>query len=77
MPTISRFQLPISTSVSQAGFTFFTIDPGEHVDNRAKSANNGTLLRELAEKLPAEVQPKESGLLGKRVSAMRKSLTPL
>ena len=47
-----------------AGFTFFTIDPGEHVDNRAETADM-SLLRELAQKLPAEVQPKESGLLGR------------
>jgi len=47
-----------------AGFTFFTIDPGEHVDNRAETADLN-LLRELAEKLPAEVGPGASGLLGK------------
>lgn len=46
-----------------AGFTFYTIDPGEHVDNRAETANLGTL-RELAEKLPAEVRIEASGLLG-------------
>lgn len=48
----------------EAGFTFFTIDPGEHVDNRAEIADL-SLLRELAEKLPAEVQSKESCLLGR------------
>jgi len=47
-----------------AGFTFFTIDPGEHVDNRAESADLSTL-RELADKLPVDVQPHKSGLLGK------------
>jgi hypothetical protein len=47
-----------------AGFTFFTIDPGEHVDNRADSADL-SLLRELAGKLPAEIQPGASGLLGR------------
>lgn len=47
-----------------AGFTFFTIDPGDHVDNRAENADL-SLLRELAEKLPADVQLEESGLLGK------------
>lgn len=47
-----------------AGFTFFTIDPGEYVDNQAETADS-SFLRELAEALPAEVQPKVSGLLGK------------
>ena len=47
-----------------AGFTFFTIDPGEHVDNRAESADL-SLLRELADTLPAEVQLEASGLMGK------------
>jgi tagaturonate epimerase len=46
------------------GFTFFTIDPGDHVDNRAENADL-SLLRELAEKLPAEIQPGVSALLGK------------
>ncbi len=48
-----------------AGFTFFTIDPGAHVDNRADAAGIGEL-RELAEKLPAELQPQISGLTGKK-----------
>lgn len=47
-----------------AGFTFFTVDPGEHVDNRAESADLGTL-RELAENLPADIRPRASGLLEK------------
>ncbi len=47
-----------------AGYTFFTIDPGEYVERRAESASLGEL-RELAENLPAELQPKASGLLGK------------
>ena len=47
-----------------AGFSFYTIDPGEHVDNRAETADLN-LLRELAEKLPAEVEPGASGLLDK------------
>ncbi len=49
----------------EAGFTFFTIDPGEHVDIRAETADLSTL-RELAEGLPAEVRPGASGLMGKR-----------
>jgi hypothetical protein len=44
-----------------AGFTFFTIDPGAHVDNRAETASLGEL-REMAAQLPAEVLPKDSGL---------------
>jgi tagaturonate epimerase len=47
-----------------AGYTFFTIDPGAHVDNRAETAGVGEL-RELAESLPANLQPRASGLLGK------------
>lgn len=46
-----------------AGFTFFTIDPGEHVDNRAETADV-SMLRELAAALPAEVRPGASGLQG-------------
>lgn len=45
-----------------AGFTFFTIDPGAHVDDRAAHFDLSGL-RELAALLPAEVQPAESGLL--------------
>ena len=47
-----------------AGFTFFTIDPGAHVDNRAETASLDEL-RELAESLPANIQPRASGLQGK------------
>ncbi len=47
-----------------AGFTFYTIDPGAHVDNRAETAEPSTL-RELAERLPAENRPGPSGLSGK------------
>jgi len=47
-----------------AGFTFFTIDPGAHVDNRAESASLSEL-RELAGKLPADLQPRATGLMSK------------
>ena len=47
-----------------AGYTFITIDPGAHVEKRAESASLGEL-RELAENLPVELQPRASGLLGK------------
>jgi len=38
-----------------AGFTFFTIDPGEHVDNSAETASLSDL-RAAAEKLPSDLQ---------------------
>lgn len=47
------------------GYTFFTIDPGAHVDNRAETASL-TELRELAKSLPLDHRPRTSGLLGKR-----------
>ena len=47
-----------------AGFTFFTIDPGTHVDNRAETASLDEL-RELADSLPAILQLRASGLLGR------------
>jgi hypothetical protein len=48
----------------KAGYTFFTIDPGAHVDNRAGSASLGEL-REFAKSLPAHLQPGATGLLSK------------
>jgi len=47
-----------------AGYTFFTIDPGAHVDNRAETAGLGDL-HELADLLPAEVHPSASSLSGR------------
>lgn len=47
-----------------AGFTFFTIDPGAHVDDRAETAGLGEL-REITVHLPAEIHPSASGLSGK------------
>ena len=47
-----------------AGYTFFTIDPGAHVDNRAEAASLSEL-RELAEQLPADIKPDNSGLLNR------------
>ena len=46
------------------GYTFYTIDPGEHVNNRAETATLSEL-RELAVSLSDEVNVKASGLLGK------------
>ena len=57
----------------QLGYTFFTIDPGEHVDNRAETASLSEL-RELAEALPVEViQPAQPAWLGKIVRPLRAS----
>jgi tagaturonate epimerase len=48
----------------EAGFTFFTLDPGAYVNNAAEAAPPGKLL-EMAASLPAEVQLYRSGLKGK------------
>jgi hypothetical protein len=48
----------------EAGYTFFTIDPGAHVDVRAETASLDTL-RELVGSLPVEMQPRATGLLGR------------
>jgi hypothetical protein len=47
-----------------AGFTFFTIDPGACVDNRAETASLGEL-HKLVKVLPIDLQPRATGLLGK------------
>jgi len=47
-----------------AGYTFFTIDPGEHVDNSAETASLADL-RAAAEKLPSDLRPLTSGLYSK------------
>lgn len=47
-----------------AGYTFFTIDPGAFVDNRAETASLNEL-RELTINLPAKIDPRSSDLLGK------------
>jgi hypothetical protein len=56
------------------GYTFFTIDPGAHVDNRAETASLSEL-RRLAEGLPADIQPGASGLQGKTFHIEDLSLT--
>jgi hypothetical protein len=50
-----------------AGFTFFTIDPGEHVNNTAETATLADL-RQAAAQLPAEQQPAATGLLNSDIS---------
>ena len=46
------------------GYSFFTIDPGDHVDNRAETASLNELCQ-MAEALPSEVIPSASGLAGR------------
>ena len=45
-----------------AGFTFFTVDPGAHVDTLPETASLSEL-RKLAEMLPDYLQPRASGLM--------------
>jgi hypothetical protein len=47
-----------------AGYSFFTIDPGAFVENKAEILSLSQL-QEMAENLPVEVHPRASGLLGK------------
>jgi hypothetical protein len=51
----------------KTGYTFYTIDPGEYVDNRAESADLSTL-KEIAEKLPPEVRATSLDLLNEKYS---------
>jgi len=57
-----------------AGFTFFTVDPGAYVDARAETASPAEL-RELAEKLPADIRPHASSLLHRTFNIEDLSLT--
>jgi hypothetical protein len=56
-----------------AGFTFFTIDPGEFVDGSAETADLSRL-HELAAKLPADAQPRATGLLGSSIDVEGRTL---
>lgn len=49
-------------SCAAAGFTFFTIDPGEHVNNSAETATLADLRNAVAQ-LPPDQQPSATGLL--------------
>ena len=49
-----------------SGYTFFTIDPGNFVNNKAEKASLSEL-QELAQQLPKEIQIKENGLLNKKI----------
>ena len=57
-----------------AGYSFFTIDPGAYVDNRAETADLSAL-RQLAGELPAEIQPCAGGLLGRSFSIEHLQIT--
>ena len=57
-----------------AGYTFYTIDPGAHVNNHAESARLSKL-REFSAALPDEVSVKATGLLGKTFIIEDLSLT--
>jgi len=56
-----------------AGFTFFTIDPGEYVDGSAETADLSGL-RETAGKLPPDAQPRATGLLGRSIDVEGRTL---
>jgi hypothetical protein len=47
-----------------AGYTFYTIDPGEYVNNQAETANLSKL-KSMATDLPDIIKPEASGLSGK------------
>jgi hypothetical protein len=49
-----------------AGFSLFTFDPSEHVDNSSLAAQ-GNLLDAQIKKLPAHLHPEATGLLGQRL----------
>lgn len=51
----------------QAGYTFYTIDPGAYVDNRAETNDLG-LLKELVKVLPVELGIDQTGLLNQTIS---------
>lgn len=58
----------------KAGYSFFTVDPGEFVDNRAENADLKSL-QQYAKDLPTELHMEHSGLLNKIITAEHLSLT--
>ncbi len=56
-----------------AGFTFFTIDPGDHVDNRAEGTDLAGL-KTLAQALPEHMQGNASQLLETTIDLESKSI---
>jgi tagaturonate epimerase len=57
-----------------AGYTLFTVDPGEYVYDRAESVGLGDL-RAMAAGLPSDTQPRYSGLLGRTFDIENLSVT--
>ncbi len=57
-----------------AGFTFYTIDPGAYLDNRAEHAGASDL-QALADALPIDVHPSSSGLLGRKLAMEDHAIT--
>ena len=57
-----------------AGFTFFTIDPGEYVNNSAETMTLADL-RAAVDKLPSDLQPAASGLQSKSFDVEGRSIT--
>jgi tagaturonate epimerase len=58
----------------QAGYTFFTIDPGAYVDNRVETSDL-IQLKELANELPSELSINQSGLLDQSISVEHLQIT--
>ncbi|MBE0685321.1 MAG: hypothetical protein IH585_04915 [Anaerolineaceae bacterium] len=58
----------------KAGYSFFTVDPGDFVDNRAENADLQNL-RNYAKDLPSELHMEHSGLLNQIITAEHLSLT--
>lgn len=57
-----------------AGYTFFTIDPGAYVDNRAEHADLFSL-RAFARDLPSQMQINQPGLLDQTISVEHLAIT--
>ncbi len=50
----------------EAGFTLFTLDPGQYVNDRVNEANLAEYMEQI-ERLPQDLQPGATGLLGQTV----------
>jgi hypothetical protein len=58
----------------QAGYTFFTIDPGSYVDNRAETSDMSQL-KELAKDLPVELGIEQSGLFNQTITVEHRQIS--
>ncbi|HSM23961.1 MAG TPA: tagaturonate epimerase family protein, partial [Anaerolineaceae bacterium] len=58
----------------QAGYSFYTIDPGAYVDNRAETSNL-MQLKEIAKELPDELSINQAGLLDQTISVEHLHIT--